>query len=100
MIYTVEWTDLAKETYFAEIDFIYQKWNSKEVVKFEYLVEIEINRISKNPLIGKLEFGNCYVLIISKQTTLFYRIKNEIQSIELILFWNNLKNPDELINLL
>ena len=100
MIYTVEWTDLAKETYFDEIGFIYLKWNSKEVIKFENLVEKEINRIVKNPLIGKLEFGNCYVITISKQTTLFYRTKNETKSVELILFWNNLKNPNELSKLL
>ena len=99
MIYKVDWTFLAKTSYTEEIDFIYFKWNLKEVEKFEQLTNIEINRLSKNPKIGKFE-NNLYSLVISKQTTLFYRIMEEISSIELIFFWNNQKNPEELNNLL
>ena len=73
------------------------KWNVKEVIKFEELVADELKRLAQNPAIGK-HSDAIYSLTISKQTTLYYRINNK--SIELILFWNNLKNPDDLTKLL
>ena len=100
MIYEVKWTFSATRSYFEEVDFIYQKWTIKEVVNFEKLVNDEIFRISQNPLIGKLNFKNSYSLTLSKQTTLFYRVNEKSHSIELILFWNNLKNPNDLLKLL
>ena len=96
MKFKVEWTFLAEITYFNEMDFIYKKWNLKQVNIFEELVEKEISRLSINPEIGTLKNNNLFSLIISKQTALIYRIKKENKSIELILFWNNLKNPEDL----
>ena len=46
MIYTVEWTFLASESYFDELEFIYKKWNLQEVHKFEELVVSELIRLS------------------------------------------------------
>lgn len=100
MRFKIEWTYLARITYIEEIEFIYKKWNLKQVSVFEELVEAEILRLSKNPEIGTLKNHNIFSLSISKQTTLIYRIQNEKKSIELILFWNNSKNPNDLIKLL
>jgi len=100
MNYKLDWTFSAENSYAEEIDFIYLKWNLKEVLKFEKIVETELERISRNPTLGVLRFKNNYFVVISKQTTLFYRINNSILSIELLLFWNNLKNPEDLNKLL
>lgn len=100
MIFKIIWTITAVNSYHEEIDYIYFKWNLKEVLKFENLVNNEITRISINPLIGKISIKGTYSLTISKQTTLLYRIKNDSNLIELIMFWNNQKNPDELKKLL
>lgn len=100
MNFKVIWTSTAKNSYHEEIDFIYLKWNSKEVVKFEKLIVEEIERIVLNPLIGKISYNDFYSLSISKQTTLFYKIDKDSNIIELLLFWNNLKNPQDLISLL
>lgn len=96
MIYNVEWTLSAQHSFTDEIDFIYLKWNYKQVLDFESLVESELVRLAKNPYIGMSTFTELYSLNISKQTTLYYRIKRESQSLQLILFWNNLKNPKDL----
>lgn len=96
MNFKVKWTFLAEITYFNEMEFISKKWNLKQVNIFEELVEKEISRLSINPEIGTLKNNNLFSLIISKQTALIYRIKKENKSIELILFWNNLKNPEDL----
>lgn len=100
MIFKVIWTLTAKNSYHEETDYIYFKWNLKEVVKFENLVNNEITRISINPYIGKISFENIYSLSISKQTTLFYSINNVTNTIVLIMFWNNQKNPEDLNKLL
>ena len=100
MNFKVKWTFLAEITYFNEMEFIFKKWNLKQVNIFEELVEKEISRLSINPEIGTLKNNNLFSLIISKQIALIYRIKKENKSIELILFWNNLKNPDDLIKFL
>ncbi len=100
MSYQIDWTFSALNSYYGEIEFIFLKWNQKEVLKFEKLVEKELERLSKNPTLGKMNFKNNYSITISKQTTLIYRINDNAKSIELLLFWNNSKNPEELNKLL
>lgn len=99
MSYRIIWTNLALSSHEEEIDYIFFKWNLKEVIKFENLVTIELNRLVQNPNIGKFKTDK-FSLTISKQTTLFYRINEKQKSIELLLFWNNQKNPEELNKLL
>lgn len=100
MKYTVEWTFLSKDSYLEEIEFIYFKWNILEVQKFEKLVINELSRLSLNPTIGKLQSDKNYCLVISKQTSLFYKIDEQSSSVQLLLFWNNLKNPEDLTKFL
>ena len=38
--------------------------------------------------------------VISKQTTIYFDVFEDIQTIELLLFWNNKDNPKELENFL
>jgi plasmid stabilization system protein ParE len=92
---------IAFDTYQDEIDFIYLKWNAKEVQKFQNLVQENLKRLSKNPKIGiyKSEL-NVYSIVISKQTTLFYNFDINTKIIDLYIFWNNSKNPDDLTKLL
>jgi plasmid stabilization system protein ParE len=94
MIYSIEWKPIATNTYFDEIDFILSKWNEVEVQKFEDLVYRFLTSLSKTPKIGiyKTKY-NCYSLVISKQTTLYYKIIENKAQIDLILFWNNKQNP-------
>lgn len=100
MNYKIEWTFLAEDSYIEEIEFVLLKWNEREVIKFENLVIKELKRISLNPKIGKLKKSAIYSLVISKQTTIFYRIIDESVSIEILLFWNNQKKPNDLAKLL
>ena len=100
MNYLIIWEDLAEQSFIEEANFILTKWNLKEVDKFEILVENELKRLSNNAIIGNFKYKNVYSLIISKQTTIYYRVNKEKCVIEIIVFWNNLKNPDDLIKLL
>ncbi|SHG42625.1 hypothetical protein SAMN05443549_10429 [Flavobacterium fluvii] len=101
MIYRIEWKSIATYSYFDEIDFILLKWNEVEVQKFEDLVYDFLATLSKTPKLGIYKSEkDCYSLVISKQTTLYYKIIEEKSQIDLILFWNNSKNPDGLTKLL
>ncbi len=101
MIYRIEWKSIATRTYFGEINFILSKWNEAEIQKFEDLVYDFLEIVSKKPKIGIYKpKNNCYSLVISKQTTLYYKIIEDKSQIDLILFWNNKQNPDDLIKLL
>jgi plasmid stabilization system protein ParE len=101
MIYKIEWKTIATYSYFNEIDFILSKWNEIEVQKFEDLVYDFLATLSKTPEIGIFNSeNNCYSLVISKQTTLYYKIIEDKTQIDLILFWNNKQNPIQLKKLL
>ena len=91
MEYKVVWVPLAVETYMEEIDFIYLKLNQKEVDDFVILVDENLKRLSINPLIGQIH-KNVYKIVISKQTSLFYRIIEKDKKVELVYFWNNKKD--------
>ena len=101
MEYYVNWLPSSEKTYIREMDFILEKWNINEVVKFSNLVQKSIIRLAKNPLIGIYRNDiKSYSFVISKQTTLFYDIIENKHQIDLIVFWNNLKDPEDLLKLL
>ncbi|WP_396137431.1 hypothetical protein [Flavobacterium sp.] len=76
------------------MDFIFEKWNQKEVDKFGLLVQNCLQSISENPKIAKRESENqLYSFVISKQTTIYFKISEIDFRVDLILFWNNKKNP-------
>lgn len=97
----LKWEKVALNTYIEEINFILLKWNYKEVQNFKDLVDENLERLTKNPKMGVfIKKNNLYSLMISKQTTLYYKVSKNDKRIDLLVFWNNLKNPADLIKLL
>ena len=97
----VSWTTLAKLTYYEEIDFIDLKWNLQEVEKFVLLVEDFVKRMSNGIVVGKpYPNNNVNSILISKQTTVFYRKYLAKDEISLLLFWNNEKDDRTLKRIL
>ena len=93
-MYSIHWSKLAEITFSEEMDFIFEKWNQKEVDKFGLLVQNCLQSISENPKIGKNESENqVYSFVISKQTTIYFKISEIELRIDLILFWHNKINP-------
>ena len=101
MSYKIIWQLNSEITYSEEIDYIYFKWNQKEVEKFQELVIENLKRLSINPLIGKYDSNlKLYFFVISKQSTVYYSINQNTKIVDLHIFWNNQKNPEELNKLL
>lgn len=92
----IVWTETASLSFAEELDFIFRKWGNKEVEKFINLSE-EFLQILKSGRVEGKETGkrNVKIFVISKQTTLVYKIDKTKKHIVLVLFWNNLKNPKE-----
>ena len=92
-MFEINWQPLSELMFSEEIHFISRKWNQFEAEKFALLVLENLERLSKNVTIGiyKTKY-NCYSLVISKQTTLYYKIIENKAQIDLILFWNNKQN--------
>lgn len=99
MGYKIKWIHYSSITYLNEIDFIYLKWNQNETKKFIFLGDENLKRIAQNPFIGQ-PIKSIYKVVISKQTTLYYKVIESEKRIDLLIFWNNQKNPADLIKLL
>ena len=99
MVYKIKWLTDSSISYQDEIDFIYLKWNYKEVEKFILLVDENLKRLSVNPFIG-IPVKIIFRIVISKQTTLYYKVIENEKRIDLLIFWNNSKNPNDLNKLL
>lgn len=101
MKFAVRWDLIAINSLAEESEFILKKWNFSEVQKFHILVGLSLEQLSINPTIGVYNsVFEVYSLVISKQTTLYYSLNEENKTIELHVFWNNLKNPKKLHKLL
>ena len=65
------------------------------------LVNENLNRLANNPLIGNYNpTHRNYKIVISKQTTLYYNFDETSRVIDLYIFWNNQRNPEDLRKLL
>ena len=94
-MFKIIWTLTAELTFAEEVDFIYTKWNSKQVNRFINLVENQIKLLGSGLINGKKSLKkNVFILIISKQTSLAYQIDKENSTIKLLTFWNNKIKPD------
>ena len=93
-MYSVNWSTLSRITFEDETIFIIEKWNEQEGEKFGELVHSLLLKLGIHPEMGVFRKDiKIYSLVISKQTTLFYRIIENELKIELLLFWNNKQNP-------
>jgi plasmid stabilization system protein ParE len=94
-MHNIHWSPLAKEDYWANIDYLLDEWTVKDVTNFIAKVDEYLSIISKNPkTFSATKYRNTHIVPIVPQITLFYRINNK--NIELLRFWNNLKNPSNL----
>jgi hypothetical protein len=95
----IVWTESAELSFSDEIEFIGKKWTGSEVVNFIDLVDTFVKKLEIGIIEGKISKStNIRSFVISKQTTLFFEIIKERNTVILLLFWNNKRNPKELKN--
>jgi len=95
--YTISWTDLADASFNKELEFIKLKWNTKQVLKFIDLVDDVLSNLESGILDGEISKSTgIRRLVISKQTTIFYKVNDKASQINILLFWNNKNDPRKL----
>ncbi len=92
----IKWTVKAEEDYILILDYLLYKFTIKEVQKFVNKTNDTLLLISKTPLMyPKTRKKNIHRCVLVKQVNLYYRVTNNNQ-IELLTFWDNRRNPDDL----
>lgn len=89
------WSKKAIQDFENNIEFLNTEWNQSVVQNFTLEIQRVFKIIELNPKSFKFDKNNnCYVVIITKHISLFYRIKRD--QIILFRFWNNYQNPNQM----
>jgi hypothetical protein len=84
----IKWTSLSKNDYWQNIEYLESYWTEKETQNFIDKVDFSLDLLSKgNISFFKSDYLGVYKMVIIKQVTLFYSIRNN--TIFLLRFWNN-----------
>jgi plasmid stabilization system protein ParE len=88
------WTNIAKEDYWSNIDYLLDEFGENKAKEFISDVERYLILVENDPYTFPFsEYRNLRYLVIVPKITLFYRIIDNSR-VELIRFWNNSKNPN------
>lgn len=96
MNYKISWTSRAYSDFSQIVQFIKETWGKQSAENFAAKIDVIVNLLSKFPFIGKIIFLQKHIrsFVISKQTTLVYRIKGE--KIIILNLFDNRQSPDKL----
>lgn len=92
MSHAIYWTDEAYETFDAIVLIIEDKWGVKQTGIFVKRVQQISTLIAEQPYLFKASITHdLRQAIISKQTSMFYEVKET--SINILFFWDNRQEP-------
>lgn len=96
MNYKIRWTVNAYSDFSQTVLFIKEEWGKKSSEDFIDRVDTVINILSIFPQLGKVIHPQKQIraLVISKQTTIVYRIKSD--RIIILNLFDNRQDPDKL----
>ncbi len=92
------WTNKAKVSFAEIIENLDIQWSSKIVNNFVLDTKKTLSQIRNNPFmyVATKKNNNIRRGFINKHVSLFYKVKKDNNIIELLLFWSNRKNPNDL----
>lgn len=96
----VVWTRKANTSFNGIVDYLLEVWTIEIATNFVDHVDHTIMQIAENPEMFKVSDYDrvSRAALITKHTTMFYRILNG--SIEIEYFWGNFDNPEKINELL
>lgn len=84
----IDWTLASRNDYWQNIEYLENHWSEKEALNFIKEVDFSLNLLAKgNIAFTKSDYTNVYKMVVIKQITIYYSIKDE--TIYLLRFWNN-----------
>jgi len=96
--YTITWSPNARITYYKILEYLEQNWTMKEIKTFIERTEQVIDHISQHPLhYPYSKESDTYKCVFISQVSLFYRLRIKSNEIELLVFWDNRRDPAKLL---
>lgn len=94
----ISWTPKARQSYFEIIEHLGNAWTEREIQNFIILVDhlLEQIRLCPEMFEESRKKKNVRKGIITKQNTLYYRVRNRKKEIQLIVFWDNRQDPGKM----
>jgi len=94
MALKIRWTPEAEDNFSSILDYLESEWSEKEIRKFARKTQIIIEQIAINPKMFKAAgTEEIRKAVITRQTSLFYFVDEELELITLLAFWDNRRNP-------
>ena len=95
--YKIQWTEHALEELKETFEYLELNWTERESRKLSEKIEHVIKLISDNPfLFPESEDVKVRKAVVHKLNTIYYRENSTNQSVEILSFFNNRKNPKKL----
>jgi len=94
----ISWTPKARRTYFEVIEHLEKAWTEREIQNFINEVDHLLEQIKQNPEMFEesRKKKNVRKGLITKQNTLYYRVRPRKKELQLIVFWDNRQDPGKL----
>jgi plasmid stabilization system protein ParE len=88
-------SELAERKLLKLSEYLLQEWDLKTHDRFLSKLNEKVKQISNQPesCPKSLEFNNLYKCVVTKQTTLFYKIKAKEREIEIITIFDTRQHP-------
>ena len=95
MVQKIIWSPEALDTYISILEYLEKEWTEREIKNFIARVNEKLDILKQQPLLGRIsnKKKKTYRTLINKHITLVYHYKPIKHEIELVTFWNNLRNP-------
>ncbi len=95
--YKILWTDNAlyelKETYL----YLELNWTDKVLNRLSVKLDKTLKLLSQNPQLFQIsEYKNIRKVVLLRFNTLYYRVDEENKVVEILSFFSNRQNPDNL----
>jgi plasmid stabilization system protein ParE len=92
----IVWSPLASKDYEENIEFLLQRWTTKEAIHFIEVTDSVLNIIEKVPMTFRSTgYKDIRAAVIVPQITLYYQLLDN-GDVSLIRFWNNYQDPTKL----
>ncbi len=97
-LHTIVWSPKALKSYEEILQYIEGEFNDIAVQKFVRKTLTMLAHIARDPaMFRKSDKGkHKHIVVVTEKTTLYYRVKPRKREVQLLLFWDNRRNPNHL----
>jgi len=91
----IKWTPSARITYIKTLAYLEEHWTDNEVNAFAQKVSEVLDLICESPFMYQQSksYKNVRKGFITKHNALYYKIRPRKKELELLMFWDNRKDP-------